>query len=125
MPEFAMPKHLLRAMALVEVGTGASLLFAPSIIVKVLLGDGLSSPQSLVLARIAGAALISIAMTCWLASNAETTGARGLVRSMLVYNVAVPMLLIHTAITYEMRGIGLWPACVLHTSLAIWCMVCV
>ena len=60
-----MMKLLLIAMALAEGGTGVALLIAPSFIVELLLGVGLLSPQSLVLGRITGAALISIGMACW------------------------------------------------------------
>jgi hypothetical protein len=121
---FVMSKLLLIVTALLEVGTGVALLIAPSLIVELLLGKGLSSPQSLVLGRVTGAALISIGVACWLASNGESSGHRGLVGSMLIYNLAVPVLLIRAAIAFGMRGIALWPACVLHMGLAIWCVLC-
>ena len=119
-----MPKLLLIAMALVEVGTGVALLIAPSRIVELLLGEGLSSPQALILARFTGAALTSIGVACWLTSKGEASGHRGLVGGMLIYNLAVPLLLIHAAIVLGLHGIVLWPASVLHVGFAIWCMIC-
>jgi hypothetical protein len=119
-----MPKLLLIAMALVEVGTGVAPLIVPSRIVELLLGEGLSSPQSLILGRVAGAALISMGVACWLTSKGEASGYRGLVGGMLIYNLAVPVLLIHAAIVLGMHGIVLWPASVLHVGLAIWCVIC-
>src|SRR5205085_114363 len=107
-----------------ELGTGIALLAAPSWVTKLLLGEGLSSPQSLVLGQITGAALVSIAVACWLASSRESSGQRGMVGSLLVYNLAVPALLIHAAVAYGTRGIALWPAGVLHATLAIWCLFC-
>jgi hypothetical protein len=120
-----MSKLLLLVTALVEIGTGIALLIAPSWCVELLLGEGLTSPQSLVLGRIFGSALISIGAACWLSSKGEPSGRRGLVGSMLIYNLAVPAFLICTAINFGIRGIALWPACVLHFGLAIWCIFCV
>lgn len=121
---FVISKLLLIVTALVEVGTGVALLGAPSLVVELLLGEGISSPQSMVLGRVTGAALISIGVACWLARNGESSGYRGLVGSILIYNLAVPVLLIHAAITLGMRGITFWPASVLHTGLAFWCVLC-
>jgi hypothetical protein len=113
---------LLIAMAFVEVSTGVALLVAPSFIVWLLLGEGLSAPQSLVLGRITGAALLSIGVACWRARSDERSESRGLVGSMLIYNVAVPALLARAAIADGMRGIAIWPACAVHLALAIGCI---
>jgi hypothetical protein len=43
---------------------------------------------------------------------------------MLIYNLTVPVLLLHGYAASELAGIALWPAIVLHTLLAIWCIVC-
>ena len=118
-------KSLLIVTALLEAGTGIALLVAPSLTVELLLGTGLSSPQSLVLGRVAGAALISIGVACWLARKAERGDAQtGLVTGMLIYNVAVPVLLIYALIASGMYGIALFPAGILHLMLAIWCVAC-
>jgi hypothetical protein len=119
-----MSKLLLIVTALVELGTGAALLIAPSRIVELLLGEGLQSPQSLVLGRVTGAALISIGIACWLARNSEPIGRQALLAGMLIYNLAVPALLIRAAMAGGLRGIALWPACALHLGLAIWCVSC-
>ena len=118
-------KSLLVVTALIEAGTGIALLVAPSVIVELLLGAGLSSPQSFVLGRIAGAALVSIGVACWLARKAERGEAlTGLLAGMLIYNVAVPALLIYAVIAFGMHGIALWPASILHATLAFWCLLC-
>ena len=116
-------KSLLIVTALIEAGTGIALLVAPSLTVELLLGAGLSSPQSLVLGRVTGAALISIGIACWLARKAGAV-ATGLVTGMLIYNVAVPVLLLYAAIVFGMHGILLWPVSILHLMLAIWCVAC-
>jgi hypothetical protein len=119
-----MPKLLLLTIAVVELGTGLALLIAPSLVVELLLGEGLSSPQSLVLGRITGAALVSIAVACWHTSINAPSSDRGMVGSLLIYNLAVPALLARAAITDGLRGIAIWPACVLHLVLGIWCLLC-
>jgi hypothetical protein len=116
-------KSLLIVTALIEAATGIALLVAPSIIVELLLGEGLTSPQSLALGRITGAALVSIGVACWLARKAGAVMS-GLVVGMLIYNVAVPVLLIYAAIAVGMHGIALWPASILHAALAVWCLLC-
>ena len=115
---------LLIVTAPVEVGTGLALLVAPSLVVELLLGAGLTSPQAILLGRIAGAALISIGAACGLACRGEMNGRRGLIGSLVIYNLAVPVLLIHASIADGMRGIAIWPASALHTGLAIWCVLC-
>jgi hypothetical protein len=121
---FFMLKLLLLVTALVESGAGIALLVALSWVTKLLLGEGPTSPQSLVLGQIMGAALVSIGVACWLASDREPSGQRGMVGSLLIYNLAVPALLIHATVAYGTHGIALWPAGILHTTLAIWCVLC-
>ena len=116
-------KSLLIVTALAEGGTGIALLVVPSVIVELLLGAGLSSPQSFVLGRIAGAALVSIGVACWLARKADAV-VTGLVAGMLIYNVAVPVLLIYAAMADGMQGVALSPASILHVMLAVWCLLC-
>jgi hypothetical protein len=118
-------KSLLVVTGLLEAGLAIALLVTPSLTVELLLGAGLSSPQSVVLGRVTGAALIALAVTCWLARNCDGAAAQtGLVAGMLIYNLAVPMLLMHAAIVSMVRGIALWPATILHIVLAIWCIAC-
>ena len=97
-----------------EAGAGAALLFAPSWSSEFLLGEGLTSPAALVVARIGGAALISIAVACGLEKQ---------VAGLLVYNFAVPIVLVHARITSHLEGRGFWPACVLHVGLTVWCVL--
>jgi hypothetical protein len=118
-------KPLLIVTALVEVGAGIALLVTPSLTVELLLGARLFSPQSVVVGRVAGAALIALGVTCWRVRNGDRGAARtGLLPGLLIYNVAVPILLMYAAIALMMHGIALWPASVLHLVLAIWCIAC-
>lgn len=110
-------KNLLTLTAALEVGTGLGLLVAPSVFAQLLLGATLDAPAALTVARVAGAALLSLGAACWLARH----DGRALVAAMLLYNIAVVVLLTHAALGLGLSGIGLWPAVALHTGLAVWC----
>jgi len=89
----------------------------------VLLGSPLGSPASLVTGRLLGAALFSLGAACWGERNddrARTGG--GLVAAMLMYNLAAVSLLGYAHTGLGMSGVGLWPAVVLHSALAAWCV---
>lgn len=116
-------KALLTITACLEAATGLALLAAPSALASALLGSALETSVALAVARVAGAALISLALACWLARN--DTGARfrrGVTAAMLVYNSVVVAILVHAALGEGLRAPALWPAAVLHSALAAWCL---
>ena len=118
-------KNLLIVTAVAEAATGLALLGLPSLVVSILLGGSLDTTVALVVARVGGAALLSIGVGCWLARNdQQSTAASGLVAALLLYNVAVVAVLAYAGIGLGLSGIGLWPAVVLHVALAVWCVAC-
>ncbi len=117
-------KFLLTVVAVAELVTGIALLIAPSVVAGLLLGATLDYPAALVVGRVSGAALLAIGLICWLQREISGGAAQtGLLVGLLVYNAAVPIILAYTAKVDGTRGIGLWPAIVLHLLLAIWCIV--
>jgi len=120
-----MTKTLLRLTAALEFATGAALLAAPSAVAWLLVGAPLETSAGLVVARVAGAALLSLGVACWTAPARESGHAAWpLTVPMLGYNVVVATLLVHARVVLELSGIGLWPAVVLHAALAVWCVWC-
>jgi len=114
---FSNTRSLLVVTAVLELGAGLLLLIAPSLMSKLLLGAELGSPESVIVGKIAGAALLAIGLSCWLGRNQ----ASGLVAGLLLYNAAVAVLLLDAAVVEKMHGIGVWPAIGLHSAMTIWC----
>ena len=114
-------KTLLVVTAVLEGVTGLSLGLSPALTVSLLLGASLDTPGGLVLARVAGAAVLSLGVACWLARG-QTLTARGLVTAMLLYNGAAIAVLVHAGLGLGLSGAGLWPSVGLHTVLAVWCV---
>jgi hypothetical protein len=118
-------KALLAAIAVAELATGVGLLLIPSTVVALLLGSPLGSGVPLVVGRVAGLALIVIGLICWLEKTSNRGGSpSGLLIGLLIYNGAVPVLLVHSYFVYGIGGIGLWPAVVLHLVFAAWLTAC-
>ena len=116
---------LLIISSVIEAAIGLALVLSPSVPVSLLLGASLDAPAALVAARIAGAALLSLALGCWLARNdAPSRAARGLITALLVYTAAAVVVLVHAGTGLGLSGVGLWPTVVLHAALAVWCIAC-
>lgn len=115
-------KTLLLATALIEVAAGAAAIFLPAIAVQFLLGSPLESPQSIAITRVAGAALVSLAIICWIAHHDPSSRtSRAVIPTMLFYNIAVVAFLLYARLANNLSGTGLWPAIVLHAIMAAWC----
>jgi hypothetical protein len=100
-------KQILIFTAFIEAATGLALLIGPSFIGQLLLGEPLAG-VALAVARIAGIALIALAIACWLGS--PLTG-------MLTYNAAIALYLAYIGFAGGLTGVLLWPAVILHLIL--------
>ena len=118
-------RSLLVLTALLEGATGVGLLVAPAPLVRLLLGAALEGPGGLIVARVAGAALMTLGLACWWArDDARSRTARGLVVAMSAYNVAAAVLLLYAGLGLHLSAVGLWPVAVLHVAMALWCAAC-
>ncbi|MDT3776792.1 hypothetical protein PJI16_04360 [Nitrospira sp. MA-1] len=118
-------RSLFIMTAILEAGTGLALVLAASTPAAILVGAPLDTYGGLIVARIAGAAIFSLGVACWFArDDGQSDAAIGLVSAMLVYNIAVVAVLVYAGMGLGLSKSGLWPAGLLHTVLAIWCIVC-
>jgi hypothetical protein len=100
-------KGALVVAAVGEAVTGLALLIVPSLVGRLLLGEELSGVAAPV-ARVAGIALIGLAVACW--PGPPLLG-------MLAYSAAVALYLAYLGIAGGLNGILLWPAVVMHVIL--------
>ena len=115
-------RPVLIVTAVIEALAGIALLLSPALSVRLLLGASPDAPGVVVI-HVAGAALLSLGIACWWGrDDAQSRAARGLVTAILFYNVAVATVLVYSALGLRLSGIGLWPAVLLHSAMAVWCM---
>lgn len=118
-------KPLFVATSVIEAGAGVALLVLPALTASILIGAPFDTPADSVVGRVAGAALLALGLACWLARNADyNSAAKGIVSGMLLYNAITAMVLTEAGIVLHFSGIGLWPAVVLHATMAVWCFAC-
>ena len=106
-------KRVLILAAVGEAATGMALLLVPSLVGRLLLGVELTV-VAIPVARVAGIALIALAVACW--PGPPLLG-------MLTYSAAVTLYLAYLGFAGGFTGILLWPAVVLHailTALLTW-----
>jgi hypothetical protein len=114
-------KSLLTITALVEGVTGLALAIVPSWLVSILLGTTLTDPTEILISRLAGGALITIAIACWLSRS--DTQSSVMVKVMAGYNIFSITLLVYAVLVKRIYGSALWPAVLLHLVLLIWCLL--
>ena len=100
-------KRVLIFAAVAEAATGVALLIIPSLVGRLLLGEELTG-VAMPVARVAGIALIALALACW--PGPALFG-------MLTYSGAVTLYLAYVGFAGGLTGTLLWPAVVLHTIL--------
>jgi hypothetical protein len=107
-------RSVLGIAAAVEAVTGLFLLVFPHLLAKLLLAAEVTG-VSIVIGRVAGFALLSLGVGCWLGRQ-QATGSWALA-AMLLYNVLVTLYLAFVGLGTEFVGVLLWPAVVVHVVL--------
>jgi hypothetical protein len=100
-------KKLLLVAAAGEAATGAALLIVPSLVGQLLLGEPLAG-VAVTVARVAGIALIALAIACWPGTP---------LIAMVIYGAAVALYLAYLGLAGGSSGILLWPVVVLHVII--------
>jgi hypothetical protein len=102
-------RKVLALAAVAEIATGAALLIAPSRVGELLIGTALAGP-AVIVARVAGLALVSLGLACW-----PLTPLLG----MLTYSVLTTLYLGCKGLDGEATGPLLWPAVGLHVVFSV------
>jgi hypothetical protein len=107
---------LLSVTAAVEAIMGLALIIYPQAVSSLLLGVDLAG-AGIAVGRVAGIALLSLALVCWMSrQDADKTAA---LAAMLTYNLLVAAYLIYLGIGGELVGILLWPTVAIHAVLTL------
>ena len=102
--------------AAVEAATGIALITYPLGVARLLLGADLAA-AGIAVGRVAGVALLSLGVVCWMSRQAaDRTPA---LSAMLTYNLLVTTYLAYLAFDGELGGILLLPAIALHAVLTL------
>jgi hypothetical protein len=109
-------KWIVLAATVETAVTGLVLLAAPSLFAWLILHTELSEPGQ-VLGRIAGIAMLGLALACWPAP-ATAQPASG-IHALLIYNLLATAYLLYLGVGGSLVGILLWPAVMLHALLAL------
>ena len=118
MPPTIERRLLILVSAVLETGTGLSLLLLPRFVVRMLLGAELVG-AGVAASRLCGVALISLGLACWPESEPPLHRTdRRAVRALLVYNASATAYLGCLLAFDGYRGILLVPAIVIHAVLA-------
>ena len=107
--------------AVMEAGAGAALLAVPDLAIRLVFGSS-GTEAAVALGRLAGGALLSLGVACWLARHAGASAASSaLVSGMLIYNAAVVALVL----AGSLGAIGplLLGVTVLHGGMTLWCLL--
>ena len=115
-------KALLMVTAVIEGLVGLALFVMPELTVWLLLNTPLDSVGGVLITRVGGVAITSLAFLCWRARGfQDSRAAGGIVTAMLFYNIAVAAVLILGGSRLDLKSVFIWPVIFLHIALAIWC----
>lgn len=113
LPSAGFLHKLMMVAVLIEAASGLALVVLPGVASWLVFGAA-SDDTGRAMARLAGVALVALAISC-----RPTIGARWPQRGMLAYNAFVAILLISIGGAGLTVGWLLWPAAVGHAVLAI------
>ena len=114
-------KKLLTLTTVLEGSTGLIIIIAPEPVVSMLLGAELNESTGIFMSRLTGVSLVTLSIFCWSQRNGQRDDAIGRTKALLFYNIAAAVLLIVAWIS-GFRGLGIWPASLLHAGMALWCI---
>ena len=110
------PLWCLSIAAAIEGATGVALIIFPQAVCRLLLGADLAG-IGIAVGRVAGIALLSIGLACWM--SREDASKTAILAAMLNYNPLVTAYLAYLGLGRDLVGVLLWPAVAIHAVLTI------
>jgi hypothetical protein len=106
---------LLAVDAAIEGATGLALIAAPGLLARFLFAASLDDGGT-IMARLAGMALVSLAVACWMGRRSYAL--RAGVAGMLAFNILAGAYLALLGLGETPMGPLLWPVAVVHVAMA-------
>ena len=107
-------RSVLSVAAVIEAVTGLVIILFPHVLIRLLFNAEVVG-VGIVIGRLAGIALISLGLGCWMGRQ-EASGGWAL-SAMLIYNALVTIYFALVGFGTEFVGMLLWPAAALHAVL--------
>src|SRR5271155_4098153 len=101
--------------ATIEGATAIALVADPQMVARLLLGHELDDTGKAV-ARLAGIALVALALACWPSRGGIAASSN---RALILYNSIVALYLLGIGLEGEIGGKLLWPAVALHALMTL------
>ena len=101
--------------AALEVVTGLVLIIRPSLFGQLVFGAEFSAPGQ-ALGRLAGFALLALALACWPGLGAER---RSAARALILFSLLSAVYLVYLGVRSGLVGPLLWPAAATHAALTV------
>ena len=108
-------QRIIALASVAEAATGLGLIAVPWLVVSLLLGvepEGIA----IVISRVAGIALIALAIACWPDPAAKRSATPYI--ALLLYNALVALVLAKVGLDGDAVGVLLWPVAILHLLLS-------
>ena len=109
-------RTVLGVAAGIEAVTGLVMILFPHALIRLLLGAD-ATGLNIVIGRVAGIALLSLGLGCWMGRQESMFG--WALFAMLTYNLLVTIYLAFVGLSTEFVGVLLWPAAALHAALTV------
>ena len=107
---------LLSLAAAIEAVTGLALIISPQAVTRLLLGADLAG-AGIAVGRVAGIALLSLGLLCWM--SRQDANKTAVLTAMLAYNLLVTAYLVYLGFDGNLVGRLLWPAVGIHALLTL------
>lgn len=111
----------LKVTAIFEAITGLGLILFPKMVIELLFLSAIKETGAIMVAMIAGAAILSIAFICFLTTG--NSKVYPLIQTLLFYNIIVVAIALYGIIHFAIEGIGVKLIICFHSVLALWSLL--